>query len=226
MRPLTLNRPKPLIEVSGRSLLDRALDAIHRSAVEQVAVNVHYLPEQIENHLKDRRDPVCAISDERGLLLDSGGGVKKALSLLPPQGQTIIVNSDSFWLDGNHNNLDELIGQFDPDQMDLMLLLCRKDQGIGFDGAGDFFMDSDGHLTRRGDAATAPTIYAGAIIANADLFTEMEEEVFSLNLLFDRAIARKRLFGKMLDGLWLHVGTPEAIDEAEEAMARFELAHA
>jgi len=220
MQPITNTIPKPLVKVSGKTLLDHALDALATQNVNRVSVNVHYLAGQIEAHVKPRKFPQVEFSDERKELLDSGGGVKQAVKSFEP-GPFIILNADSFWVDGPVPNLKAMAEFWDDDEMDMLLLVSAKDKAVGFEGPGDFFIDSDGRLTRRGEAKTAPAIYAGAIIAKAENFHAVSEAKFSLNVLFDEAIANHRLFGVMLDGLWLHVGTPAAIGEAEAAINDF-----
>ncbi|MDA8870395.1 nucleotidyltransferase family protein [Rhizobiaceae bacterium] len=220
MRPLTDTRPKPLVEVAGRALIDHALDALGGAGVQRVAVNVHYLADQIESHLAQRKSPATAVSDERARLLDSGGGVKAALPLLDA-GPLFVLNADSFWVDGAHANLARMAETFDPTTTDMMLLVSSHSDAVGFDGRGDFFMDDDACLTRRGDADAAPYVYAGAILSDAALYAAEADDSWSLNRLFDAAIAKKRLRGCVLEGLWLHVGTPQAIGEAETAITAF-----
>lgn len=220
MRPITETIPKPLIEVAGKTLLDHGLDALADAGVSKAAVNVHYLPEQIEVHVAVRDLPQVTISDEREELLDSGGGVKHARQYLH-DGALIILNADSFWIDGAAHNLEAMRGVWDTSRMDMLLLVANKKDAVGFDGAGDFLMDGNGRLTRRGEAAEAPFVYAGAIICETRLFDAVSEKKFSLNRFFDEAIAAGRLFGHALDGLWLHVGTPAVIGEAEAAISEF-----
>ncbi|MEL7272204.1 MAG: nucleotidyltransferase family protein [Pseudomonadota bacterium] len=221
MRPLTLTCPKPLVEVAGVTLLDHALNALVRHGVDHCAVNVHYLPEQIEAHLATRRDLMCHISNERDQLLDSGGGVAKAHNLLPDrQSAFFLLNADSFWRDRALPALAHMDGLFD-DTMDMLMLVARHEDAVGFDGKGDFFMGEDRRLTRRGNADHAPYVYAGAILARPELF-QNRPAVFSLNTVFDEAIAKGRLAGAVLNGLWLHVGTPQAIDEAQAALTAFD----
>lgn len=217
MRPITDAIPKPLVEVAGSTLLDHALDALEAGGVTKAVVNVHYLADQIENHVRQRTTPAITLSDERQVLLDSGGGVKKAMATVR-QGSFFILNADSFWVDAGSSTIAAMREAWNEDRMDMLLLVASPDQATGFDGRGDFFMDEKSRLTRRGTAEAAPWIYAGAIIAKADLFQGIEEDVFSLNRLFDQAIAGGRLAGFPLDGLWLHVGTPSAIAEAERAI--------
>ena len=220
MRPITDSIPKPLVEVHGRTLLDRALDGLAAGGVQRTFVNVHYLADQIEAHVQSRSHPEIIISDEREELLDSGGGVKKAIAN-EDAGALLILNGDSFWIDGAHNNVRALSAAWNPDQMDMLLLVASADQAVGFDGPGDFFMNEDGHLSRRGSAPAAPFIYAGAIVTTTGLLQAVPDDKFSLNRLFDAAIEQNRLYGLPLDGLWLHVGTPASIEEAEQAIDRY-----
>jgi MurNAc alpha-1-phosphate uridylyltransferase len=219
MRPLTERVPKPLIRVSGRTLLDHALDRLTEANVERAVVNVHWLADQIEAHLKERRAPQPIISDERAALLDSGGGVKKALPHLGPRA-FLLINADTLWMDGARSNMRRLVEAWRPDQMDILLLLAATATSIGFDGKGDFAFSSDGRLVRRREREVVPFAYAGVAILKPGLFAESPDGPFSLNRLFDRAMESKRLFGVRLDGVWMHVGTPDAITEAEACLAR------
>lgn len=220
MRPVTATVPKPLVEVSGKALLDHALDRVAEAGIGSAIVNVHYLADLIEGHLARRAEeaalgPATTVSDERAALLETGGGIRKALPLLG-DAPFVVLNSDSFWLEGPASNLRRLIETWDGDRMDGLLLVAPTATSLGYEGAGDFVMDPDGRLERRGERAVAPFIYAGVAILTPGLFADTPEGAFSLNLLFDRAIAAGRLFGMRLDGQWLHVGTPEAIRAAEE----------
>lgn len=217
MLPLTLTRPKPLVEVAGRALVDHALDRLAQAGIGAAVVNVHHLADQLERHLARREDPRVTISDERGEILETGGGVKKALPMLGDP--FLAMNSDSLWVEGGTPNLERLIAGFDPTHMDVRLLVARKDNSLGYDGAGDFSLDREDRLARRPKGGSAPFVYAGVGIFKQALFADTPAGAFSLNLLFDRAIAAGRLFGMELDGEWLHVGTPEAIPAAEERMA-------
>ena len=224
MRPITDKIPKPLVEVAGRTLLDRALDNLAAGGVERAYVNVHYLAHQIEEHAAQHSDLEIRISDERDQLLDSGGGVKKAIAG-EAEAPMFILNGDTFWIDEAASSIQTMKSVWEPEQMDMLLLVASKDHAVGYDGAGDFFMDELGHLTRRGEAAEAPYVYAGAIITRTSLINSVTDSKFSLNQLFDAAIARNRLYGCLLDGLWLHVGTPASIDEAEQAIERHAARH-
>lgn len=218
MRPLTDFRPKPLVEVAGKTLLDHNLDALAAASVSRAVVNVHYLADQIIDHVSARKAPQTMVSDERDLLRDSGGGVRHGLHLL--QGETFyVLNADSFWIDGQRDNLAALREAWKPQSMDILLLLAPTQEAVGFSGRGDFHRDGDGRLTRRGTADAAPFVYAGAMIAKRSLFVAETDEIFSLNRLFDDAIEKGRLHGTGMEGLWLHVGTPDAIGEAERAVA-------
>ncbi|MDJ1158902.1 nucleotidyltransferase family protein [Chelatococcus sp. SYSU_G07232] len=218
MRPLTDRLPKPLVEVGGRALIDHALDRLAEAGVARAVVNVHHLADLVEAHVRRRRAPAIVISDERPHLLETGGGTKKALPLLGP-GPFLLFNTDAFWIEGPQPNLPRLGEAWDAERMDILLLVAPAATSIGYDGAGDFLMDEAGRLERRGERAVAPFVYAGVAVLKPELFADTPEEPFSLNLLFDRAIARRRLYGLRLDGQWLHVGTPEAIAEAEATLA-------
>jgi MurNAc alpha-1-phosphate uridylyltransferase len=210
--------PKPLIEIGGRAMIDYGLDRLVRAGVETAVVNVHYLPDLIRVHVGRRQSPQIVISDERDRLLDTGGGTARAL---PDLGDApfYLLNSDSFWIEGPRPNLDWLADGWRDDAMDALLLVASTVRTIGYGGRGDFRMSPDGRLSRRPEREVAPFVYAGAAILHPRLFAEAPDGPFSLNLLFDRAIEADRLFGVRLDGLWLHVGTPEAIAEAELSIA-------
>ena len=217
MRPLTDGKPKPLIDVAGKPLIDHVLDRLAFSDVETAVINVHYFADQMEAHLARRKRPKVLISDERAGLLDSGGGVRKALPQLG-KAPFIVCNCDSFWIEGPQVNLDALKAAWDPARMDILMLVAATATSIGFDGRGDYNLDSHGVLARRRECETAPFAYAGVLLVKPELF-EGTPEIFSLNKLFDQAEAKGRLFGKRLDGIWLHVGTPQAVKEAEARIA-------
>jgi N-acetyl-alpha-D-muramate 1-phosphate uridylyltransferase len=217
MRPLTDTKPKPLVQVAGKALIDRVLDKLAAAGVKTAVVNVHYLADQIERHLAKRKKPKIVISDERGLLLDTGGGVAKALPLL---GDTPFfhVNSDTLWLDGETPNLTRLAQSFDAAKMDALLLLAPAKGSIGYGGSGDFSLHADGHLVARVTGTQAPLVYAGVAILAPALFQAAPEGAFSLTALFERAAAKGRLHGLRLEGQWMHVGSPDAIAAAEAAI--------
>ena len=220
MRPLTDTRPKPLVTVAGRPLIDHVLTRLAQAGVTEAVVNVHHHADQLEAHLAGWEGPPrIHISDERGLLLETGGGTLKALPLLGTE-PFIAINSDTIWVEGFRPNLLRLMDRFDPQQMDALLLLAASTLCVGYDGLGDFTMDAAGRLERRDERIVAPFIYAGACILKPSLFEGMAEGAFSLNRVFDKAAEAGRLFGIRLDGVWMHVGTPDAIAEAEEAIER------
>ncbi len=217
MRPITLTRPKPLVEVAGRALIDYGFDRLRAAGVERAVVNVHYLPEQIEAWAKRQAAPPITISDERDVILDTGGGVARALPLLGAE-PFFVINSDSFWVDEGVPALDRLRAAWDDRSMDCLLLLSPLERTVGYDGAGDFVMAHDGKLARRSSAAGTPLAYIGGYLVAPRLFAGAPEGKFSMNLLWDRAIAAGRLCGLEHTGRWLHVGTPEAIPLAEAAL--------
>jgi MurNAc alpha-1-phosphate uridylyltransferase len=219
MRPLTDQRPKPLVEVAGKALLDHMLDRLADAGVETAVVNVHYLADQIERHVAARKKPRIVISDERAQILGTGGGVVKAMPHLG-NAPFFHVNSDSIWIEGVTPNLTRLAEAFDLAAMDALLLLAPTAGSIGYGGRGDFMMAADGVLTRREERDVAPFVYAGAAILSPAMFKGAPQGEFSLTKLFDRAAAAGRLHGLRLDGLWMPVGTPAAIAESEAAIRK------
>lgn len=216
MRPLTLTRPKPLIEVAGRSLIDRGMDALQAAGIERAVVNKHYLPDQIAAWAGTRARPEIHVQDETAELLDTGGGVHRALPKLGPD-PFFVLNSDSFWTEGTVAALERMRDAWNDQEMDCLLLLATKPRSTGFDGPGDFDMNPAGQLTRRnGDSAAH--IYAGAYLVHPRLFDTAPGGVFSMNLLWNRALEHGRLYGLEHDGWWLHVGTPDAIALAEDRL--------
>jgi MurNAc alpha-1-phosphate uridylyltransferase len=220
MRPLTDDRPKPMVEVAGRMLIDRVLDRIAEAGVPRAVVNVHYFADLLRAHLATRTAaPGIEISDERDCLLDTGGGIVRALPLLGAA-PFLLVNSDSIWLEGASPNLPRLIHAFDAATMDAVLLLAPASGALGYAGRGDFAMNAQGRLTRRGNNETAPYVYAGAAVLSPAMFRDAPTGAFSLTKLFARSENESRLYGLPLEGLWMHVGTPDAIPLAEDAIAR------
>jgi len=219
MRPVTDSIPKPLVEVGGKALIDHMLDRFADAGLGRAIVNVHYRADQIEAHLKGRTRPEIVISDERARLLDQGGGIKLALPLIGDE-PFFICNTDAFWLEGPHSNLAALAARWDPDAMDVLLLVAATTSSIGVDWAGDFAMTAAGRLERREERGVAPFVYAGVGIMKASLFADAPDGPFRLAPYFFEAATRGRLYGHRLDGQWLHVGTPEAIGEAEETIRR------
>ncbi|CAN5503250.1 nucleotidyltransferase family protein [soil metagenome] len=216
MRPLTNHMPKPLVQVAGAALLDHVLDKLAEAGVSEAVVNVHYLPDQIIDHVATRSLPKVTISDERDVVLGTGGGVVKALPLLGYE-PFYHLNADTMWIDGVRPNLARLAEAYDPDKMDILLLMAPTTNSIGYSGAGDYAMLPDGALRRRKENQVVPFVYAGVAILSPALFADAPAGEFSLTKLFDRANEQERLFGLRLDGLWMHVGTPDAVHAAEEA---------
>jgi MurNAc alpha-1-phosphate uridylyltransferase len=220
MLPLTANRPKPLIEVGGRRLIDYMIDHLADAGIERAVVNVHYLPDQIEAYLAGRDHPAVTISDERDLLLETGGGMVKAwrAGMLPDP--YFCVNSDNIWIDGPRNTLLDLSDGWDPARMDALLLVVPRERAFQHRGKGDFHLDPDGRLRRRApDEDSAPFIYIGAQIVAHRLLRDPPHGPFSTMVLWERAMAEGRLFGTVHAGEWFDLGTPEAIAPAEAHLA-------
>jgi MurNAc alpha-1-phosphate uridylyltransferase len=218
MRPITDNLPKPLVKIAGKTLLDWGLDSLAEAGVETAVVNVHYLPEQIVAHVALRKLPKVVISDERAGLLDSAGGIVKALPDLGSE-PFFILNADTFWIDRGVSNLARLAQKWDVARMDILLMLADLGSATGHSGGVDFLRDANGRLTRAA-GATSGFIYAGAAIIHPKLFAGKPVEKSSLNRYFDEAISANRLFGLPLEGSWITVGTPDAIAPAEMAVRR------
>lgn len=216
MRPLTDNLPKPLVRVAGQPLLDHVLDKLADAGVNEAVVNVHYLPDQIIEHTRTRSNPRITISDERDQVLGTGGAVVKALPLLGDE-PFFHLNSDTMWIDGVRPNLARLAEAFDPARMDILLLMAPTTSSIGYSGRGDYSMLADGALRKRRELQVVPFVYAGAAIMSPALFADAPSGEFPLTRMFDRANEQERLFGLRLDGVWMHVGTPDAVGAAEEA---------
>jgi MurNAc alpha-1-phosphate uridylyltransferase len=219
MRPLTDDRPKALVEVGGRALIDHVLDRLAGAGVEMAVVNVHWFADRLEAHLAGRAVPRILISDEREALLETGGGLKKARPLLGDD-PVFVANIDSVWTDhGQEGWAQDLVRLWDPARMDACLLLARREGSIGFEGDGDFFLGEDGRLTFRGEAASAPFAYMGVHITRPDYADGGPDGAFSLSPLWRRSAAAGRLYGCVLDGDWMHVGDPQARDEAEAKLS-------
>ena len=216
MRPLTLALPKPLLPVAGRTMLDRVLDHLDRAGVTRRVVNTHWLGEAIRRHLADRPD--IAFSDEPELL-ETGGGVFQALPLLG-SAPFFVCNADIVWTDGPSPALRRLAAAWNDGTMDALLLMQRTATAFGYEGAGDFFLDADGRATRRQQNQVSPTLFAGVQILHPRLFHDLPQGPFSLNLLYNRAQDEGRLYGIAHDGEWYHIGTPEALAEAEALLAK------
>lgn len=219
MRPLTLTTPKPMIEVAGRPLIDHMLDRLVEAGVTRAVVNVHWLADQIEHHVKRRADIEAIVSDEREKLLDQGGGIMKAWPHLG-DGPILVCNTDAIWLPSSGWTLRRLFDAWDPARMDVALMVAATADAVGVDWEGDFLMDAQGRLIRRPEGATAPWVYAGVGLIDRKAFAGETREVFRLSPVFFDAAAKGRLHGVPLDGRWLHVGAPEAVAEANAAFAR------
>ena len=216
LRPITLNKPKPLVPVDGRPMLDMVLDRLAGIGVEEAVVNTHHLGHMIEGHLRPRERPRIRISREE-VLLETGGGVKKALPFLGER-PFFVLNGDIVWRDGKTPTLLRLAEAWDDAIMDALLLLQPTASAIGYEGNGDFVMDQLGRLRRRREGEIAPFLFAGLQILKPSLFTDTPEGPFSLNLLYDRALSGGRLYGLRHDGSWYHVGTPEDLQRVEAAL--------
>lgn len=216
MRPLTNDRPKPMLEVAGHSLLDHALDRLEDAGVTHAAVNTFYLAHMVEDHLAKRPSPHISISREEERL-ETGGGVRQALSLLG-DGPFYVVNGDALWLNGPTDALLRLAEIWDDRSMDALLLLHSTVDAYGYNGRGDFLAEPDGQLNRRPENEVCPYLFTGIQILHPRLFEETADGMFSLNILYDRAIESSRLFGVVHDGEWFHIGTPEELAEAESYM--------
>ena len=219
MRHLTHDIPKPMVPLNGIPLIDRVLDRIAAADIPRAIVNVHYMADILESHLAPRTRPAITISDERGLLLETGGGVIKAWPHLKA-GPFLIHNSDSVWIERTTQNLSALCAVWNPDTMDSLMLLAPLADSIGYDGDGDFEMAASGQISRRQPGTKTPYVFAGVSIAHPRMFEGAPSGAFSLNKIWDKSIAHGRLYGVRLEGTWMHVGTPEAVIEAERRMDR------
>ncbi len=218
MRPLTNDRPKPLIEVRGKALIDHAIDRLVAAEVTLIVVNVHYRADMLREHLAKRHDVEIRISEEKDELLNTGGGIFHVLPHF--EGEPFFVhNSDSIWVEGYGHALNRLKTRWDPEHMDSLLLMASLVTAIGYEGAGDFMMDAEGHLSRVPEKKISPFAYPGVYIVHPRQFEGCKPGSFSINPLWDRSIEAGRLYGIRLDGVWIHVGTPEAVKEAEAYLA-------
>jgi MurNAc alpha-1-phosphate uridylyltransferase len=219
MRPLTDNTPKPLIQVAGKALIDHVLERVKDAGIKKAVVNVHHLADMVEQHLSGTKSPKISISDEREELLETAGGIKKALPLIGDE-PFLIFNSDSLWVEHRTPGVPSAIRQFlddwKPEKMDVLLMLVEPESAVGFDGPGDYFMEYNNQLTRRSYSVHAPYIYAGVAVAKPCLFTDLRRGEVSLTEVFDKAQSKYRLYGSILRAPWLHIGTPDSITAAEE----------
>ena len=218
MRPLTNDRPKPLVEVRGKALIDHAIDRLVAAGVTLIVVNAHYRSDMLKAHLAKRKDVDIRISEENDELLGTGGGILKALPNF--EGEPFFVhNSDSIWVEGLGHALERMKERWDPVEMDALLLMASMVTALGFEGTGDFNMDSEGRLSRVPPRRVSPYAYPGVQIVHPRLFEATKETAFSMNRLWDVAIENRRLYGIRLDGTWIHVGTPDAVREANEFLS-------
>lgn len=220
MRPITDHLPKPLVMVGGRTMLDRGLDKLQEAGVERAIVNVHHLADQIEDHVATRADPAIIISDERAELLDSAGGIVKALPLIGLS-PFYILNADTFWIDEGEKNLIRLANFWDGERMDILVMLAELSDTTGHNGKVDFVLDEAGR-SARAMGSVLGKVYAGAAILHPRILQAASATPHSLNHYFDLAIAQGRLFGMVMNGHWLTVGTPDAIAPAEHAIETYQ----
>ena len=224
MRPASGDRPKPLVPLARKPLIDHVLDRLADAGIGRAVVNVHHRGEQIIQHLAARQMPRIIISDERGQLLDTGGGIKKALGLLGDDG-FIAHNSDSVWLEHNGSNLARLCAAWRPEQMDCLLMLALGSAAVGYSGKGDFALDGDGRIRRRREQDVVPFVYTGVQILHPRAFEATPDGPFSNNLVWNLAMLSGRAYGLRMDGLWMHVGAPGALAEAERVLATGTIGH-
>jgi MurNAc alpha-1-phosphate uridylyltransferase len=214
MRPLTNDRPKPLVKVRGKALIDHAIDRLVQAGVEMIAVNVHYRAAMLKEHLAKRHDIEIRISDESEALLDSGGGIANVLQWF--EGEPFFThNSDSIWVEGTGHALEKMKARWNAGEMDALMMLAPTVTSVCYEGRGDFMMDADGRLARVPEQRVAPFVWSGVQIVHPRLFEDLPGRKFSINLLWDRAIEKGRLLGLRLDGVWMHIDRPEAIKESE-----------
>jgi MurNAc alpha-1-phosphate uridylyltransferase len=218
MRPLTNEIPKPLVKVRGKALLDHVIDRLVGAGVTLIVVNAHYKGDQIKAHVAKRKDVEIRVSDEMDTLLDSGGGILKALPNF--EGQPFYhANADTVWVEGASHALEKLQARWNPDEMDALMLLAPTVNTVCYDGRGDFMMDAEGRLSRVPEGRISPFVWMSMEILHPRLFDGMKPGKFSINPLWDRAIEKGRLFGMRLDGVWMHIDHPEAIKAAEDYLA-------
>tara|TARA_B100000902_G_C27136655_1_gene826414 strand:- start:40 stop:771 length:732 start_codon:yes stop_codon:yes gene_type:complete len=216
MRPITNNIPKPLVQVLGRTLIDRTIDRLQEGGVETFVVNTHHLSEKIHTHLQKRDNLEIKFSLE-SKILETGGGINKALEYFCNE-PFFTCNGDTLWLNGSQNAAIRMVNHWDPDKMDALLMLHSTVDAYGYNGIGDFNIDPLGVLSRRPESEVSPYLFTGVQILHPKLFKRAPKGSFSLNLLYDRAIETGRLYGIVHDGEWFHIGTPEALVEAEDYM--------
>ena len=218
MRPLTNRVPKPLVKVRGKPLIDHVIDRLAQAGVELVVVNIYHHAAVLKEHLAARKDVEIRVSDESGRVLGSGGGIFKALPIF--DGEPFFVhNADSIWVEGYGQALARMMARWNAEEMDALLLVASLVNAIGYEGPGDFLMDADGRLSRVPEQQLSPFAFPGVQIVHPRFFEGCSAGDFSINPLWDRAIAQGRLFGIRLEGVWMHVGTPDALVQSEEYLA-------
>ena len=214
MRPLTDDRPKPLVKVAGRALIDHAIDRLVAAGIKMIVVNVHYHAEMLKAHLANRIDVEIRISDETDAILGTGGGIVRALPHF--EGEPFFVhNSDTIWAEGYGHAINRIMERWNPDEMDVLLLMASLVTAMGYEGRGDFVMSADGKLGRVPEGRLSPFAYPGVYIVHPRLFDGAPTGRFSINPLWDKAMEQGRLYGMRLDGVWIHVGTPQGLEDAE-----------
>ena len=218
MRPLTNTIPKPLVKVQGRALIDHVMDRLVAAGVKTIVVNIHYMGDQIKAHVEKRKDVEIIISDETDTILDSGGGIFKALPHF--KGEPFFhANADTVWVEGASHALERLKAAWKPSELDALMLLASTVTTVCYDGRGDFMMDADGRLSRVPEGRISPFVWMSMEILHPRLFDGVTPGKFSINPLWDKAIAKGRLFGQRLDGVWMHIDRPEAVKQSEEYLA-------
>lgn len=218
MRPLTNTIPKPLVKVQGRALIDHVMDRLVAAGVKTIVVNIHYMGDQIKAHVEKRKDVEIIISDETDTILDSGGGIFKALPHF--KGEPFFhANADTVWVEGASHALERLKAAWKPSEMDALMLLASTVTTVCYDGRGDFMMDADGRLSRVPEGRISPFVWMSMEILHPRLFDGVTPGKFSINPLWDKAIAKGRLYGQRLDGVWMHIDRPEAVKQSEEYLA-------
>lgn len=223
LRPITDTMPKPLVPIAGKPMIDYGLDALADAGVTRAVVNVHHFADQMTAHLASRTVPGIILSDETEQLMNSGGGLARGLKLLGAD-PVLVMNADLFWIGetpGEKTNLQRLAEGFEPERMDMIMLCVRLEDTTGHNGKKDFSLDGEGRLTRYREGSGSPVVYAGALALMPSLLDDAPDDAFNLNIYFDRAIEKGRLFGIMLEGHWITVGTPEAIGAAEAVIGSF-----
>ncbi len=220
MRPLTATRPKPLVEVAGKALIDHVFDHLRAAGVKRAVVNVHYLADTLEAHVTGRFDDIeVVVSDERAQLMETGGGLVQARALLG-DAPVLVVNSDNLWVDGPVDAIKLLASRWDDAIMDALLLVVPYARANNHNGQGDFRVAADGRIVgRRKEGATAPFVYSGIQILHPRIIRDWPEGPFSTNLFWTRAIAAGRAYAQVHQGLWFDVGTPAAIPKTEAVIA-------